>query len=252
MGLWIPRWLGECYSKLYLRFGRDLFTFREAEEALSFGEAKLSVAFSKLHSRRILLVFERGRPRLYRLLDPENLILLASGLVNNFDMIVQERYLKLILDSLRILLKRMNLDSFALYGSVARGSASNNSDVDILLISDSLSGSLGSRMERLAYVEDELGEELRWLRKRGFYTTLSFYPLTRREAGRLPLLLLDLTEEAIILYDRERFLEATLLELKRELLRRGAKKVVVDKEHWYWDLNPNYKLGEGVETTQGC
>ncbi|MEM2876345.1 MAG: hypothetical protein QXL67_05290, partial [Candidatus Bathyarchaeia archaeon] len=38
----------------------------------------LMVAFTKLHSKRILLIFDYGRPRLYRLLNPENFILLAS------------------------------------------------------------------------------------------------------------------------------------------------------------------------------
>jgi len=76
--MWIPKWLGECYSRLYVRFGRELFTFSEAKKFLSFDENKLSVVFSKLHSRRILLVFDRGRLRLYRLLDPENFLCLAS------------------------------------------------------------------------------------------------------------------------------------------------------------------------------
>jgi hypothetical protein len=66
-------------------------------------------------------------------------------------------------------------------------------------------------------------------------------------ARRLPLLFLDLTEEAVILYDRSSFLETTLLELKRRLLKQGAKRVMVGKERWYWDLKPDYRLGEKVE-----
>ncbi|PDM26132.1 hypothetical protein CP083_05430 [Candidatus Bathyarchaeota archaeon B24-2] len=245
--MWIPRWLGECYSRLYMRFGQELFTFREAEEFLSFGEGKLSVAFSKLHSKRLLLIFDRGKPRLYRLLDPENVIFLASGIVKNFDRIPQERYLKLILDCLRIVLKKVDLESFAIYGSVARGSASDNSDIDILLISDSMRGSLGSRIDQLCRLEEELKEELRWLRKHGVYTSLSFYPLRKEEAKRIILLFLDLTEEAVILYDNNRFLETVLLGLKTKLLRLGVKKVVIDKGRWYWDLKPDYRFGEKIE-----
>ena len=70
-------------------------------------------------------------------------------------------------------------------------------------------------------------EELRWLRRHGTYASLSFYPLRRDEVRKLPLLFLDLTEEAVILYDKDRFLEAVLLELKAELLRRGARRVEV-------------------------
>ena len=141
----------------------------------------------------------------------------------------------------------MDLESFAVYGSVARGSASECSDVDILLISDSFEGSLASRMERLYSVEEMLEEEFKWLRRHSIYTSLSFYPLRRNEAQKLPLLFLDLTDEAAILYDRNGFLEAVLLELKKRLLKQGARKVFVDKGRWYWDLKPDYKFGEKVE-----
>jgi len=245
--VWISKWLGECYSKLYMRFGCELFTFSEARDFLSFDANRLSVAFSKLHSKRILLLFDRGKPRLYRLLDPENFVFLASGVVKSVNRIASEGYLKLILDCLKVLLKMMDLESFAVYGSVARGSASKCSDVDILLISDSFGGSLASRMEKLYSVEEMLEEEFKWLRRHSIYTSLSFYPLRRNEAQKLPLLFLDLTDEAAILYDRNGFLEAVLLELKKRLLKQGARKVFVDKGRWYWDLKPDYKFGEKVE-----
>ena len=244
--MWIPAWLGECYSKLYVKFGREVFKFSEAEAFLSVDRNKLSVAFSKLHSKRILLIFHRGRPRLYRLLNPENFIYLASGIVKNTEKIGSERYLNLILDCLRILLRTIDLESFAVYGSVARGTASNYSDVDLLLVSDSFEGSLASRIDKLYHVERRLGDELRWLREHGVYTSLSFYPLRREEAMRMPPLFLDLTEEAAILYDRNGFLESILLELKKELLMRGARRVELGKGRWYWDLMPGHKSGEKV------
>jgi len=57
---------------------------------------------------------------------------------------------------------------------------------------------------------------------------------------------LDLTDDGVILYDRNRFLEATLLELKMKLLRLGARRIFIDKEKWYWDLKPDYKFGETI------
>ena len=245
--MWIPKWLGECYSKLYMQFGQELFTFSEARKYLPLDENKLSVAFSKLHSKRVLLIFNHGRPKLYRLMDPENFILLSSETVKNFDKIPQERYLKLILDCFRLTLKTLDLESFAVYGSVARGSASNNSDIDILLVSESFRGSLGRRMDELYGIEKALEGELGWLRKHGIYTSLSFYPLRREEAEKLPLLFLDLTEEAVILYDKNLFLENILSRLKSKLLAHGARRVALNKHSWYWDLKPNYKFGETVE-----
>jgi len=243
--MWIPSWLGEVYSRLYTRFEGELFTFREARDFLSFNENKLAVAFSKLHSCRILLIFE-GRPRSYRLLDPQNFILLASNTIKNLDKIAQERYAKLLCDAFRLTFKSFDLSSFAVYGTVARGVAKKNSDIDILIVSNDFLGSLGSRIERLIRVEERLREELAWLRKRDVYTSLSFYPLREEEAERVPLLFLDLTEEAVIFYDKNRFLERVLTDFKAKLLRLGAKRVFIDKENWYWDLKPDYKFGEEI------
>jgi len=247
--MWIPRWLGECYSKLFTHFRQEAFTFQQASELLSLNENRLAVAFSKLHSKRILLIIDQRRPRLYRVLDPENFILLASETIKNLERIPQERYLKLICDCFRNASEALNIESFAVYGSVARGDATLNSDIDILLISDDLSGSLGSRIEKLYDIEKMLRNELEWLRKNRIHTGFSFYPLRRCEAEKLPNLFLDLTDDAIILHDKNRFLETVLLELKTKLLKLGARRVFIDKERWYWDLKPDYKFGDVIEIT---
>jgi predicted nucleotidyltransferase len=245
--MWIPMWLGEIYSKLFISFETELFTLSQAEEALEIDGGKLSVAFSKLHSKRVLTIFRRSKPRVYRLLDPSSFILLASEKAKNVERLKQERYLSLILKGLQETLKRFRVQSFAIYGSVARGVAEDISDIDILLVSDDFQGSMGSRIEQLLSIDDALQEELRWLRGQGIYTGLSFYPLRPREAETLPNLFLDLTEDAVILYDEDRFLEGLLLELKAKLLRSGAVRVLLGRDRWYWDLKPNYKYGEAVE-----
>lgn len=244
--MWIPSWLGEIYSRLRTKFGCDLFTFQEAKDLLSADENRLAVALSKLHSHRILLVFETGRPRFYRVLDPRSFISLASGVIQNVEKIVQERYVELLCGAFRLVSEWFDLTSFAVYGTVARGTARRDSDVDVLLVSDDFVGSLGSRIERVCRVEDELREELAWLRRHGVYTGLSFYPLRREEAEKTPLLFLDLTEDAVIFYDENRFLETVLTVVKGRLLKRGAKRVFLDEERWYWDLKPDYKFGEKV------
>ena len=245
--MWIPRWLGEIYSRLFLNFEIELFTSSQAKESLAIDGGRLAVAFSKLHSKRILTIFKRSRPRVYRLLDPSNFILLTSEKVKNIEKIRQERYLPLILKSFRQALKRLHIQSFTVYGSVARGTGRDISDIDVLIVSNDFQGSMGSRIEDLLSIDDVLQEELRWLRKQGIYTGLSFYPLKPGEAERLPHLFLDLTEDAVILYDEDRFLESLLLELKAKLLRQGAVRVFLDRDHWYWDLKPDYKFGEIVE-----
>lgn len=140
-------------------------------------------------------------------------------------------------------LSRSRLTSLAVYGSVARGTAKENSDIDLLtFISNSFSGSIGKRIDMLYRLERKL-KELTWLRKHGIYTGFSFYPLTEEEASRKPLLLIDIIEDAVILYDEDRFLEKVLTEFKAELLRLDARRVFIDRDNWYWNLKPDYKFG---------
>lgn len=245
--MWIPRWLGEIYAKIFLTFETEPFTLSQTRKALNLDGGRLNVAFSQLHSKRILTIFKRSRPRVYRLLDPTDFVFLASERVKNIEKLKQERYLPLIIKTLRETLKRFHIQSFALYGSVARGTARDLSDIDIFIISGDLQGSMGSRIEQLFHVDKAVQEELRWLRKQGIHAALSFYPLNPREAERLPRLFLDLTEDAIILYDEDRFLERLLMELKAKLLKQGATRVYLDRERWYWDLKPNYRFGEKIE-----
>ncbi|MEM2087375.1 MAG: nucleotidyltransferase domain-containing protein [Thermoproteota archaeon] len=244
--MWIPAWLGEVYSRLFLRFESELFTFKDALDFLKIGENRLSVAFSRLHKNRVLLVFDGGRPRRYRLIDPRSFILLASGAVRNLHMVPQERYVKVLCDAFQVLSRSLRLTSLAVYGSVARGTAKENSDIDLLIVSNGFSGSIGRRIDMLYRLEEKLENELAWLRRHGVYTSFSFYPLTEEEASRKPLLFLDMTEDAVILYDEDQFLERVLTEFKAELLRLGAKRVFIDKENWYWDLKPDYRFGEEI------
>ncbi|RLI33446.1 hypothetical protein DRO56_01675, partial [Candidatus Bathyarchaeota archaeon] len=64
--MWIPRWLGEIYAGLFLTFETELFTVSQAREVLNLPVGRLNAAFSQLHSKRILTIFKRSRPRVYR------------------------------------------------------------------------------------------------------------------------------------------------------------------------------------------
>lgn len=248
--MWIPAWLGEIYACLSQRFGTEVFTFREAQDVLGMGEGKINVAFSKLHSVRVLTLFERSRPRAYRLISPADFVLLASERVQGIEGVRQERYVPIVLGAFRAVSSIIGLGSFALFGSVARGTARRDSDVDVLLVSDDFRGSVGRRIEELMSVEESLGDEIEWLSGKGVRAGLSFYPLRVSEAERLPDLFLDLTEDAIILYDEGRLLEGLLLELRLRLMKDGAERVYLDGGEWFWDLLPGYRHGDVIETDQ--
>jgi predicted nucleotidyltransferase len=246
--MWIPRWLGETYVRLYSEFGLEAFTLNDAVKVLGRSEEWVNVAFSRLHKLRLVYLLERSRPRLYRVVSPEAMILVLSGRVKNLDKIRQERYLQLILDATLHLMRSYKLTSICLYGSVARGAARRDSDVDLLVVSDDFSGSLASRVERvLECVEKKVSCEVELLRRYCVDTGLSVCPLRREEVLRLPPILLDLTEDGIILYDEGSFLERALTRLKARLSELNAKRVFIGEDSWYWDLKPDYKFGEAVE-----
>jgi len=245
--MWLPRWLGEAYAKLFTSFGVELFTFSEAMKALNVDKKWLNVAFSKLHAKRLLYIYSKTRPRLYRLLRPESFIVAAADKLKNLDKVKQERYLQLICDVALFLAKDFNASSICIYGSVARGTARLDSDLDLLVVSNTFRGSLTSRIEKLCQVEEAVAGELSYLRRHGVHASLSFYPLREEEVLRFPLILLDVVEEGVIIYDRELFLEKALAKLKERLTRLGAKRVFVKEDSWYWDLKPGYTFGEVVE-----
>ncbi len=237
--------MGEAYSKLFVELGIELFKLDDVKRVLGVSDSRARVLVSHLHKRGVLLVFERKRPRLYRLLSPENFLLLASGRVRRAE-VPQERYVQLIYDCFRAVDKLINLKSFVIYGSVARGEASPTSDLDLLVISDDFKGSLGERVDYLfRNVKKEVSNELTFLRKHGYYTFLSFYPLRGEEAERLPLLMLDMVEDAIVIYDEGMFFEGLMKALRRKLAELGAVRIK-GKKGMYWDLKPDYKPFEAI------
>jgi hypothetical protein len=59
-------------------------------------------------------------------------------------------------------------------------------------------------------------------------------------------LLLDMVDDAVILYDRGNVLKKTLDTLRANLEQLGAKRIWRG-DNWFWDLKPDYQWGEVFE-----
>ena len=150
-----------------------------------------------------------------------------------------------LLQSLREAFGTDTILSFALFGSVARGEARPDSDMDLLVVHRPLDF---EPVERFVDILSDLREddEYRRLEARGF--SPDPYPIfmTEKEMYERPLILLDILDHGVILYDNG-VLRKRFESLRKRLSELGAKKVVLEDGGWYWDLKPDWKPGEVIE-----
>ena len=139
-----------------------------------------------------------------------------------------------------------NLVSVAVFGSVARGTARRDSDIDLLVVADGLPRSIRERVRMYLGAEEAIDPLLDRLLDEGYAITINPIIKSREEAARTSPLYLDMTEDAVILYDRDGFLTSLLARLRQRLRELGAERVWVGKR-WYWRLKRDYVFGEVVE-----
>ncbi len=240
-------WLGQLYSALYAEHRSELFTFDDVRNlAKSKGSAK--VALSSLRKAGVLYVHGRfGRRRLYRICDPDVMVLISAGKLLNIEKIRQGVYARLVGSLTCELFRRISgLRSIVLYGSAARGLARSDSDIDLLVVFQS-KASFGERIELLAEVEfaERIEREINWLYRHGIDTHVSFLPMNPEEVKASPPILLDIVEDGIELLDDGFFRDAAN-RFKANLERLGAKRIFMSPQDWYWDLKPTMKFGEVV------
>jgi uncharacterized protein len=135
------------------------------------------------------------------------------------------------------------LRALALFGSVARRTARSDSDLDLLVVVDGLPRGRRARLETFDAVETALHAEAAALVPAGLRVELSPVLRTPEDLRVASPLLLDLTEDAVLLADPDGILAAALDDLRRRLRRAGAKRVW-QGTRWYWDLKPDYRRGE--------
>jgi len=135
--------------------------------------------------------------------------------------------------------------SIVLYGSVARGTARAESDVDLLLILKEAPADYKTRLKPVLSILKELRQRSCWreLEERGLKPFVSVLALSYEEANENRYLYLDMIDEGQILMDRDGFFQAKLESLRQRLRELGARKVKRNGD-WYWDLKPDLKAGE--------
>jgi predicted nucleotidyltransferase len=138
------------------------------------------------------------------------------------------------------------LVTFAVFGSVGRGTPRPDSDIDLLLVVEGLPRGRLRRMDTFEPVEAAVEADLQAARSEGVCASLSPVLLTPEEAARGIPLFLDMTEDAQVLYDRGGFFEGVLSRLRQRLRELGARRIPYGGA-WYWRLKEPFRPGEEFE-----
>jgi hypothetical protein len=138
------------------------------------------------------------------------------------------------------------LVSVVVYGSVARGDCRPDSDVDLLVIATDMPRGRMHRAAEFGAVEQRVKPVLTRLAADGLHCVLSPLLKTPEEARAGSPVFFDMIEDAVMLHDEGGFFRGVLDDLAGRLQRLGARKIRVGTL-WYWDLKPDYKVGEVFE-----
>ena len=122
------------------------------------------------------------------------------------------------------------------------------SDIDLLIILHDSELTYLERLQPFLAIVQYLKKEISWQnwRTHAGEPYLSFLVVTEAEAQRNQYVFLDMVAEAIILKDTAGFFRTRLEELRHRLQELGSRKIYLANGSWYWDLKPNYQLGEVV------
>lgn len=143
------------------------------------------------------------------------------------------------------------LVSALLYGSFARGTTTEGSDIDIILVIEDRGR--GRMWEHDRFVSFNL----RFKNESKLYKSLhdpyrsplfiSPVIFTRQEAEQNHLLFLDVYEEGKILFDKGGFFARRMVEFGKRLKQLGSRRTACEDGTWYWELKPDLKFGEVFE-----
>ncbi|MCS7094424.1 MAG: nucleotidyltransferase domain-containing protein [Thaumarchaeota archaeon] len=229
MADWVPSWLGWQYGLLLSRFWTGVFT---SSDAAAVGVQSPRVVLSRLVKLGWVERVGRGE---YRVVHP--LAVLTDVMYGWRSRVVQKAYLPL----LEFVLARLwegfggRLRTVLLFGSVARGKAVENSDVDLLVVADGMPSRYGDRV-RLVLNMVEGWEEVKNSigRRFGVHPVPEMLLLDTEEVDTSQPFYLDLVHEAVIMYDKGGFMAEKLETLRSRLAAEGVQRIQLMDGKWYW------------------
>ena len=130
------------------------------------------------------------------------------------------------------------LVSLVAFGSRVQGRARPESDLDLLIVIRGLPRRRMDRRRLLGPLAHQVSDS--------FAATASSILLTPEEASSIKPFYLGLLDGHVILVDREGFMRGILARLERRLAELGSRRLTDEQGNPYWDLKPDYVLGQDV------
>lgn len=163
---------------------------------------------------------------------------------------MQREYQPLMEEFLRLLLAEFGdrVVSVLLFGSVARGTAKPDSDIDVCLVIRDLPVSRYRRHQLLTPVLERLRQTAvyRDLLARRYSPDIAAILYTPEEVQETKPIFLDLVEEGVLLRD-DGTLRTKLTRLRERMKALGSRKVVLEDGTYYWLLKRGMRFGEVIE-----
>lgn len=123
-----------------------------------------------------------------------------------------------------------------LFGSVARGDWTKDSDIDLLVFVDRWDVKTWDRSSELLGLRKMLRKTPEYLDsvEAGFVPIVQHYPLSKEEASLNHRIYPDIVLDGIIIYERDGFITQLIGNLRESLREKGAKRVttVTGVSHW--------------------
>lgn len=236
--------LEAAYGKLLLHFGLGEFRASEARGVL--GDKNVHLVLHRLQKGGYLVRVSRG---VFRAVHPVLLAMEWAG-YSWREKVGESEYLPFLEKIVARVVESLweKLVSIVLFGSLASSRTRPESDIDLLIVAESLPKSYSDRLKLFREIVREVeGERIKLWREKGVYPLIDPILLTPDEARSTQPFYLDLIENSLIIYDRDGFMRKKLAELRKRLSELGSRRVTLPDGSWYWILKPDARPGEVIE-----
>lgn len=151
----------------------------------------------------------------------------------------------------KVLLDRLSeqIICIVLYGSVARGRARPESDIDLFVVAGETDQESSDVQNRIGKLDLDFwdGPESSELRARGYRANIETLVVSKARALRGLPIYLDMTLDAIVLHDPAKFFVQRIELARRQMAELRSYREWIGPEEYFWHLKADAKPGEVFE-----